>query len=57
MTNCSTLLPADAREILRRAAAASYATEFDRTRAIEHATAKVRQMYPQYFQPQQKGSE
>lgn len=43
------LLPQDAREILRRAAAATYKTEFERTRAIEQATAKVKQLYPQFF--------
>ncbi len=45
------ILPADAREILQQAARTPN-TERDplaRTKAIEQATARVRRMYPKFF--------
>lgn len=45
----SKLLPQDAREMLQRAATAVYESNFDRIRAIEAATVKIKQMYPEYF--------
>lgn len=47
----SELLPADAREILQRAAATpvSGKNPLARTKAIEQANQKVRAMYPKLF--------
>jgi hypothetical protein len=42
-------LPDPAKEILRRAARATYRNEFERTRAIDAAIAQVRRLYPDYF--------
>jgi len=46
----SAVLPAPAREILRRAISIKYPNDFERRKAIDAAIAKVKRHYPQHFQ-------
>ena len=54
----ATVLPFEAREMLRRAAAVepTRGNPLARQIAIEEATARIQLMYPQYFKPQENQS-